>query len=109
MLKTKWIWGLTVLWGVFVSGLGFQFFGAPGIKQWWALEKLQQERSAELLRLEQEIFELEKDAHRLETSAAYQEQEIRRVLGYVATDEMTFDFSLATQQIQERLLGSRTR
>jgi hypothetical protein len=50
-----------------------------------------------LTQLQQELQKLQLDAKELESNRTAQLREIRRVLGYAATDEMVFDFSSTEQ------------
>jgi cell division protein FtsB len=46
-------------------------------------------------RLEETVLGLQAEAELLEKNKLAQQREIRRVLGYVASDEIVFDFSSA--------------
>jgi hypothetical protein len=71
------------------------FLGTPGITQAVRLRGLLHSKQAELTGLEAEIQRLDTETIRLERSRIAQEQEIRRTLGYAASDEIIFDFASA--------------
>lgn len=85
------------LWGVFLSGAFADIVGTPGVLQAVRLRSLLSIREEELYRHDTETARLKAEATLLERSAAHQRREIRRVLGYVAPDELVFDFSAAEQ------------
>jgi len=76
---------LLILTGVFGRG--------PGFLQLWRLDRLLASKQTKLQTLESQIAQMEGEKVRLEKSAATQEREVRRVLGYAASDEIIFDFA----------------
>ncbi len=70
----------------------------PGILQWFELKGELNDRRADLASIDAEISMIDQDSRRLERSRPAQEKEIRRVLGYVAEDELIFDFSSASRE-----------
>ena len=85
---------LTVSWLTILSGIFFtQGFGPPGFIQWLSIQRETSLRQMDLNKIEAETATLDTESLRLEKSKSYQEKEIRRVLGYTASDELVFDFS----------------
>ncbi len=82
-----------LLWCVFLSGAFADVIGSPGVLQAVRLRSLLSIREADLKTHDSEISRLSAEAALLERSAAHQRREIRRVLGYVAPDELVFDFT----------------
>jgi len=80
-------------WLILLSGVLNPWIGGPGVMQWWRLESLLSQRQDRLTDVENQVLALSSEQVRLERSVATQQREIRRVLGYVRTDEMVFDFS----------------
>jgi hypothetical protein len=80
-------------WLILLSGVLNPWLGGPGVLQWWRLESLLSQRQDRLTDVENQVLALSSEQVRLERSVATQQREIRRVLGYVRTDEMVFDFS----------------
>ena len=68
-----------------------QRFVSRGVWQAWQLERMVDNRKEQLAQLEARTQQLERDRKLLETSAVAQEREARRVLGYVAPNELVFD------------------
>lgn len=85
--------GFFSVWVVFLSGAFGDFVGAPGALQAMRLRSLLEHRHSVLSNLEEDIRLLEIEKKLLETDRTTQEREIRRILGYVAEDEMIFEFS----------------
>ena len=85
-----WI-GLFALWALVLTGVFSQFTSTPGVWQAWQLERMVDNREEQLAQLEARTQQLERDRKLLETSPVAQEREARRVLGYVAPDELVFD------------------
>lgn len=79
------------LWILFLSGL----IRSPGVIQAIRLNSLLEEKQVKIRDLKVQIAHMESEEARLEKSRAEQEREIRRVLGYIASDEIVFDFSSA--------------
>ncbi|MBI3535617.1 MAG: septum formation initiator family protein [Deltaproteobacteria bacterium] len=84
-------------WFLFLSGILTQLTGSPGVLQLMRLKNLKVQREKQIVELKTDIQRLEYDAKRLEKNSVVQEQEIRRVLGYAAKDEIIFDFSSVDQ------------
>jgi cell division protein FtsB len=80
-----------LLWGVLLSGIFSPKLGSPGLLQLYRLEKLFDAKKAELSALEVRVESMESQAQRLEKNPLAQEREVRRVLGYVTTDELIID------------------
>ena len=97
------VWTLLVFaWLSILSGVFFSYgFGPPGIRQWMRLRSGIAQKQAELARADAESTALEEECTKLEKSRVHQEKEIRRVLGYAASDELIFDFSS-----EERVVGN---
>lgn len=87
-----WI-GFFGLWFILLTGALNQWTGGPGLIQWWRISNLAQARQEAIVRLETRILELSTEQVRLEKSPVAQRREIRKVLGYLASDEILFDFS----------------
>lgn len=82
------------VWISILSGLFFtKGFGSPGFIQWLNIRNEIELKKNELKKIEDEIASLENQSIKLEKSKISQEKEIRRVLGYLASDEIIFDFS----------------
>ena len=92
-LTPKRLWlGIFAVWLLFISGILQTYTGSPGVLQAFRLYQLHQNKIAQLAEMELKIAELEKEEKKLQTDRAYIEQEIRRVLGYVHSDEIVFQF-----------------
>lgn len=89
-----WIFVFAV-WGVILTGVLAGFFGPPGIIQAMRLRSLLAQKIEKTAMIEAGIARLDSEIKRLEKSTAAQEREVRRVLGYVASDEIVFDFAEA--------------
>lgn len=91
--------GAFLVWLISLSGglLRFQI-GMPGLLQWSQLKGELSDRRTDLASIDAEILVIDQESRRLERSRAAQEKEIRRVLGYVAEDELIFDFSSASRE-----------
>jgi hypothetical protein len=61
--------------------------------QWWKIARLVETRQQKMSEIESKIMEISAEQVRLEKSPAAQRREIRRVMGYLAPDEILFDFS----------------
>lgn len=81
------------LWVLLLSGLFASFVGSPGILQQVRLENLLESKKFQLSKLQRELHQLQTEATQLESNRFAQESEVRRVLGYAASDEIIFDFS----------------
>jgi len=88
------IWiGFFGLWLTLLTGALTPWTGGPGLIQWWQISELAQSRQETIVQLETRILELSTEQVRLEKSPVAQRREIRKVLGYLAADEILFDFS----------------
>ncbi len=85
--------GIFAIWGLFLSGLLADFVGSPGALQAIRLRRLLDAKEAQMAKLEETVLQLQAEAELLEKNKLAQQREIRRVLGYVAQDEIVFDFS----------------
>lgn len=81
-----------VVWGIILTGVFAGFFGPPGIVQAVRLRSLLAQKTGKTALIETEIARLDAEIKRLEKSTVAQEREVRRVLGYVGSDELVFDF-----------------
>jgi hypothetical protein len=84
------IWGL-ILTGAFSSALGSLV--GPGVLQAIRLQNLLHSKTVQLDQIQTQINELQSETDLLEKSTVAQQREIRRVLGYAASDEIIFEFS----------------
>src|SRR5689334_3316650 len=90
--KRAWL-GLFALWSLLLTGALAGFVGSPGILQALRLKGLLAAKEAQVLSLEAQVHALELEAARLERSRFTQQREIRKILGYAASDELIFDFT----------------
>lgn len=91
--RARQLWKLLfVLWLVMISGVFERVGGGPGVIQLVRLKRHLEQRQLEQQRVEADIQRLEQLSGALQSNAALQEREIRRVLGYVAPGELIFDF-----------------
>ena len=88
----KWV-GLFGLWLLFLSGSIANYVGSPGILQAIKLQELLDTKKTRLSQIQDELNRLQTETTQLENSRFAQEREVRRVLGYAASDEIIFDFS----------------
>lgn len=87
----RWFWpGLIATWMVLISGV---FRGGPGIIQFAQLKKILHSKEKELADLESQSLAVKAETLKIKQDMAFQEREIRKVLGYVASDEIIFDFT----------------
>ena len=80
-------------WVLLLSGALSPWVGGPGLLQLFRLRSLLGHHQGRLSEVEGQVLSLSSDQVRLERNSATQQREIRRVLGYVRSDEMVFDFS----------------
>jgi cell division protein FtsB len=86
--------GVFSVWALLLSGILSDFIGSPpGVLQAIRLRRLLDAKQAQMAKLEETVLELQSEAETLEKNKLAQQREIRRVLGYVASDEIVFDFS----------------
>jgi cell division protein FtsB len=83
------------LWLLFLSGSLAGFLGTPGILQSLRLRNLLAAKKHQHLQLQEELRKLQTESSLLEKNRYAQEREVRKVLGYVAGDELIFDFTAA--------------
>lgn len=86
-------WLIFGCWAILLSGALAGIGGSPGVIQAVQLDRLLQAREEQAHVLEREVQELDEERLRLLKNRAAQEREVRRVLGYVASDELIFEFS----------------
>jgi cell division protein FtsB len=89
--------GLFALWGLFLSGVFANFVGSPGVIQALRLQSLLGSKQAQVEQLQNDLIRLQNEAVQLDHGKVAQQREIRRVLGYAATDEIVFDFTHAPE------------
>ncbi len=90
-----WI-GIFGFWLFLLTGVTHQMgAGSPGLFQYGQLSALLDQRHAEATETDLEIAKLEAESDSLAKSRVVQEREIRKTMGYVAENEMIFDFSLS--------------
>ena len=110
--QSRWLsrlWaGFFLVWALLVSGVLENTFHAPGIFQAIELKKLESERREKMLTVETEIASMQSETENLQKNVALQEREIRKTLGYVAEDEILFDFS-AVSRVKPGQPGSAPR
>lgn len=93
------------VWLFMLSGLTQHFgVGSPGVLQYWRLNAVLEDRQTQSADTDVEIVRLEREATALEKSRVVQVREIRKTMGYVAENEMIFDFSLASSATLRRAL-----
>ncbi len=86
-----------------ISGYFSHSLHAPGFKQAIELTKLNRAKLTQLVGLELEVEALERDSALLEMNPVALEQEVRRVLGYVASDEIVLEFPDVKNKILKRV------
>ncbi len=90
-------WGLVFgIWVLLLTGILAHWGGTPGIIQAFRLASLLSGKQQKVQELETQIAGLDTESVRLEKSRIAQEREIRRTLGYAASDEIIFDFTAAS-------------
>jgi len=89
------------VWLLILTGAFNRWTGGPGLIQWFRIHRIVEKKQAKLAELESEVMALSTEQVRLERSPVAQRREIRRVLGYLAPDEILFDFS--SDPVQPRL------
>ncbi len=89
------------VWALVLSGLFDQTFSSPGVLQALELRSLLSEKQSQVAALEAELRSLEEQYQRLDKNEVAIEREIRKTLGYAASDEIIFDFSHAFRKEQE--------
>ena len=88
----KWVL-VFFLWTLFLSGIPAQLIGSPGILQASRLDSLRSEKTIQLSDAENEVKKLKTEAELLEKNKHFQLREIRKTLGYAASDELIFEFN----------------
>jgi cell division protein FtsB len=86
-------YALFSLWAVVLSGIFEQTFSSPGVLQALELRGLLEDKQVQVASLEGEIRALEEQIRLLEKNDIAIEREIRRTLGYAASDELIYDFT----------------
>lgn len=84
---------ILLLWSVLLTGILTPFVGSPGVIQAIRLQDLLDSRQKQVDQLQDQIRDLQLQAEALRDNRVLQQREIRRVLGYAASDELIFDFS----------------
>ncbi len=84
---------LFACWILFLSGIVAGIVGTPGVIQAVRLRSLLYAKESQVHQMEAEVRTLDAERERLIESRVAQEREIRRVLGYAASDEIIFDFA----------------
>lgn len=96
-IHQKWL-GVFGVWLFILSGASTGFLGSPGILQTVRLHSLLKFKKEQLAKSLSETHDLEFDINQLEKNRFVQQREIRRILGYAASDEIIFDFSAASNK-----------
>ena len=87
------VWAaLIAIWLLLLSGWFHQSLGTPGIHQALTLNRLLARKRQEVKKMEAHLLSLEEHTKALKKNRWLQEEEIRRVLGYVAPNELIFNF-----------------
>lgn len=81
------------VWMILLSGLTSSFLGSPGIYQAVQLQQILNSKQNQIEKAENELMSLQEDSVLLDKSKITQQREIRRVLGYAASNELIFDFT----------------
>jgi hypothetical protein len=97
MASRFWI-GVFSFWLIILTGIFSGVTGSTGLVQAFRLSRLLEMRQNDVNRMQSEIRGLDQDTAKLEKNSVAQEREIRRSLGYVATDEIVYDFSSAERR-----------
>ena len=92
-MRKKLLGVILAVWLLFISGVFADHVGSPGILQSVRIHRLLDMKKDRLATAEADLEHLRNDQKNLEKNPFVQEREIRRVLGYVASDEMVFDFN----------------
>lgn len=99
--RRHWIWiGVFVLWAVGLSGiphdlgrkLGLSFLRAPGLVQYLRLQAQVSQSERDLQAVRDAAAAALQWNRALESDPKAQEREARRILGWVAPDEIVFEF-----------------
>jgi hypothetical protein len=80
-----------------LSGVLANCVGSPGILQAVRLRNYLGTKKDQLVVIQEEVKKLHLESLQLEHSRIAQEREVRRVLGYAASDEIIFDFNTTDQ------------
>ncbi len=80
-------------WLVLLSGVLTQWGGSPGILQALRLRSLLGAKKQLAAQLQAEVQNQQFEVGRLNRNRFAQEKEIRRVLGYAASDELVFEIT----------------
>jgi cell division protein FtsB len=88
------LWGaITAGWLLLISGLFEERIGTPGLLQVLRLRSFLAEKQANVQRLEGELAQIEASIKRIDESPVVLDREIRKTLGYVAPEDLIFDFT----------------
>ncbi len=79
-------------WILFLSGFLESFVQSPGALQLARVRFRLNEKRQEIVKIEELSESLTRSAQALEQNPAAQEREIRKILGYVAENEIVFEF-----------------
>ena len=91
-------YSLFFIWAVVLSGIFDQTFSSPGVLQALELRGLLEDKQVQVASLEGEIRALEEQIKLLEKNDIAIEREIRRTLGYAASDELVYDFTASRRR-----------
>lgn len=80
------------IWTLILTGLLDFWLESPGLKQWYRVESSLKEARQNIVDIENRTLLQNQTIHQLETNPVAQEREIRKVLGYLASDEIVFEF-----------------
>jgi hypothetical protein len=89
-----WLWtAITLGWFLLISGFFEGQLGTPGLVQVFRLRAFLAEKQGKVQQLETELAAIEAAIQRIDQSPVVLEREIRRTLGYVAPEDLIFDFT----------------
>ncbi len=93
MTRTSTLWILFFsVWSLFLTGALSFWIEAPGAYQAWKLRSVLQSKREKVKTLQVQAQSLEQQTKNLQNNKFAQLVEIRKVLGYVAKDELVFEF-----------------
>lgn len=90
-VQKMWL-GFFVFWFLLITGLFDFWIKTPGLKQWFQLQSLLQERKNQIAEVEADSVLYKQVESQLMNNAVAQEREIRKILGYVDQQEIVFEF-----------------
>ena len=91
LLTLFWV-GFFAIWLLLLSGTLPYQENRPGVLQVFELKKHLQSQESSLTELDQRVHDTQKEIDEFNKNTVLQEQEIRRVLGYTAKNELVFYF-----------------